>query len=104
MECTLAANFDESSKQIANDRLKNDYGWTDEMIEMRQKINEMTAEHPIYSIHTGVPTDLMNILDSGDQGIRAPFYGHDWPTVREALAPAADLLIEEFNASLDAME
>ena len=104
MECTLAANFDENSKQIANDRLKNDYGWTDEMIEMRQKINEMTAEHPIYSIHTGVPTDLMNILDSGDQGIRAPFYGHDWPTVREALAPAADLLIEEFNASLDAME
>ena len=49
----------------------------------------------------GTPTDMYNMLDSGEYGIRAAFYGLDWPSVRESLAPAVDVMIEEFNASLD---
>lgn len=103
-ECILAANFDENAKEIAEQKLRDNYGWTDDMINMKNKITEMTAEHPMYSIHTGVPSELNTIIDSGDQGIRAPFYGTDWATVREALAPACDVLIDEFNTSLDQME
>lgn len=101
MECTIAASMDPSTVEIGDNKLKNDYSWTDEMVEMRHKLNDMTAENPMYSIHTGCPTDMYNMLDSGEYGIRAAFYGLDWPSVRESLAPAVDVMIEEFNASLD---
>ncbi len=104
MECTIAANLDEGALEIADQKRRDDFGWSDEMIEMRHKLFDMTAEHPMYSIHTGCPTDLYNILDSGETGIRAAFYGHDWPSVRESLSEAADVMIEEFNASLEAVE
>ena len=104
MECILAANSDTGSLEIADRKRKDDYGWTDDMIQMRYRINEMTAEHPMYSIHTGCPTDMYNILDSGEYGIRAAFYGHDWPSVRDSLADAVNVLIDEFNESLDSVE
>ena len=104
MECIIAASYDENAVAIADQKLKDVYGWTDEMVEMRHKVNELTAENPMYSIHTGCPTDLYNILDSGEYGIRAPFYGLDWPSVRESLADAAKVLIDEFNTSMDNFE
>ncbi|MGN0642032.1 MAG: ABC transporter substrate-binding protein [Huintestinicola sp.] len=100
MECILASNQDPGTIEIANQKHRDDYGWTDEMLEMRDRITEMTNEHPMYTIHTGCPTDLYNIIDGGETGIRAPFYGHDWPSVREALVDAAEVLIDDFNASL----
>lgn len=101
MECILAANSDTSALEIADRKRKDDYGWTDEMIEMRHRVYEMTAENPMYSIHTGCPTDMYDILDSGEYGIRAAFYGHDWPSVRDALSDAVGMLTDEFNESLD---
>lgn len=103
MECTIAANIDEGALEIADQKRRDDFGWTDEMVEMRHKIDQMTSEHPMYSIHTGCPTDMYNILDSGEYGIRAAFYGHDWPSVRESLTEAVDIMIDEFNTSLDAV-
>lgn len=104
MECILAANFDEGALAIADQKRRDDYGWTDEMIEMKDKITELTAENPMYSIHTGCPSDMYDLLDSGEYGIRAAFYGHDWPSVRESLADAVTLMTDEFNVSLDAVE
>ena len=101
MECCIAAAMDEDAAAIADRKSKDDYGWTDEMIEMKHKIAEMAKENPVYTIHTGVPNDLSSILDSGEFGIRAPFYGYEWPTVRETLADAAETMIGEFNASLE---
>lgn len=101
MECCIAAALDERTLAIADRKSKEDYGWTDEMIEMSHKMQQMSKENPVYSIHTGVPKDLADMLDSGDYGIRASFYGTEWATVRESLADAADKLINEFNNSLD---
>lgn len=103
MECILAANTDERTKQIARDKNVNDYGWTDEMLEMQDKITEMTAENPVYDIHAGCPTDMYNLIDSGETGIRAAFYGLDWPTVRDTLVDAVQIYIDEFNKEVEAM-
>lgn len=100
MECCIAAGMDENAAAIADRKSKDDYGWTDEMIEMKHTIKELAKENPVYSIHTGVPNDLSSILDSGEFGIRAPFYGYEWSTVRDTLADSVDVLIEEFNSSL----
>lgn len=103
MECILAANADESTQQIALEKRRNDYGWTEEMIEMHAKITEMTRQNPVYDLHAGVQLDLYNLLDSGETGIRAAFYGNDWATVRESILDAVDLYINEFNSSMDSV-
>ncbi|MDE5859561.1 MAG: extracellular solute-binding protein, partial [Oscillospiraceae bacterium] len=102
MECILAANSDDRTKEIALEKRRNDYGWTEEMIEMYDKITQMTRENPVYDLHSGCPTDLYNLIDSGETGIRAAFAGLDWATVRESLVDATDIYIEEFNAQADA--
>lgn len=103
MECVLAANTDERTKEIARDKHINDFGWTDEMLEMQAKINDMTAENPVYDIHAGCPTDMYNLIDSGETGIRAAFYGLDWATVRDTLVDAVQIYIDEFNKEVEAM-
>lgn len=103
MECTLAANSDDRTKQINRDKHINDFGWSEEMLEMKDKIDEMTAEHPVYDLVNGVQPDLNSLVDSGQTGVRAVFQGGDWASVREALDTAAQIFIDEFNAELDAM-
>lgn len=103
MECILAANTDERTREIAKDKHVNDYGWTDEMLEMQAKITEMTAENPVYDIHAGCPTDMYNLIDSGETGIRAAFYGLEWATVRDTLVDAVQVYIDEFNKEVEAM-
>ena len=104
MECVIAANTDERTQEIAREKHINDYGWTDEMLDMQKTIADMTNENPVYDIHAGCPTDLYNLIDSGETGIRAPFYGLDWATVRDSLVSAAEIYIEEFNAQVEAAQ
>ena len=103
MECILAANSDDRTKQINRDKSINDFGWTEEMLAMQDKINEMTAEHPVYDLVNGVQPDLNSHVDSGETGVRAALQGGDWATVRESLDMAAQIYIDEFNKELEAM-
>lgn len=103
MECILAANSDDRTKQINRDKSINDFGWTEEMLAMQDKITEMTAEHPVYDLVNGVQPDLNSLVDSGETGVRAALQGGDWATVRESLDMAAQIYIDEFNKELEAM-
>lgn len=100
MECIIAASKDEGTKAIAKDNYLNVYGWTEEMYDMREKINEMTAENPVYDIHSGCPTDMYNLVDDGEMGIRSSFYGVKWASVRDSLVDAVGTMIDEFNEQL----
>ncbi|MGN0603400.1 MAG: ABC transporter substrate-binding protein [Oscillospiraceae bacterium] len=103
MECCIAASSDERAQQINRDKFINDFGWSEEMLAMKDKIDAMTAEHPVFDLCNGVQPDLNSLVDSGQTGVRAAFQGGDWATVREALSVAADILIDEFNSKLEAM-
>lgn len=103
MECILAANSDERTIEINREKNKNDFGWSDEMLEMSDKISEMTLEHPVYDLTNGVSPDLNSLVDSGQTGVRAAFQGGDWASVRESLDIAAKTYIDEFNTQLEAM-
>ena len=104
MECILASEKDENLQQISDQQMRDNYGWSDEMIEMNHRVTEMAREHPMYSIHGGLTSDLSEILDNGEVGLRAAFYGHDWPSSREEIAATVDMLITEFNDSLNSID
>ena len=100
MECIIASYNDENTRQINLDQMKNVYGWSDEMIEMEATIAELTAENPVYDIMNGVPTDLSEMITSGDTGVNAPLGGKDWYPIREAITDTVDTMIDEFNKSI----
>ncbi len=100
MECIIAASKDEGTKQISRDNYLNVYGWTEEMLEMSDEITALSAANPVYDLHAGCPTDMYNLIDGSEVGIRAAFYGVEWATVRDTLVDAVDVMVDEFNAAL----
>ncbi len=104
MDCILASYKDEGTIQMSKDNYLNTYGWTEEMYDMRTKIDEMTAENPVYDILTGVPTDMSALVDSSEYGIRGSFYGQDWSTIRDSLVDGVGVMIDEFNETLQSGE
>ncbi|MGN0601958.1 MAG: extracellular solute-binding protein [Oscillospiraceae bacterium] len=57
MTCLKVA-ADNGGSEIYEDQLRNDYKWTDEMIEMRKKMYEMVIENPVYDLQDGVSAEL----------------------------------------------
>ncbi len=105
MECVMAANQDENAQQLAVEKRRDDFGWSDEMIEMQQTIVDMSRENPVYDLRAGGPADLYSVLDSGDGGIRSAFVnGTEWSTIRESLSDLCDVYVNEFNEQVSAME
>ena len=38
MECVIASYYDESAAKISAEKHKSDYGWTDEVFEMKAEV------------------------------------------------------------------
>lgn len=58
MDCKRACAMDPGVIQIGKDQQKEDYKWSDEMIEMYQTICDMAKENPVFEFHQGVNDDL----------------------------------------------
>lgn len=100
MECIIASYSDENTKAINTEKMKNDYGWSDEMIEMEATIAEMTAEHPVYDLMNGIPSEVSSIVTSGDNGINAPLNGKEWYPVRDAIVDVVSGELDNFNSAI----
>ncbi len=99
-ECKMVAGKDETAIAVGDAELKNTYGWTDEMIEMKKTVLDMTREHPVYDFYNGTNADITSILDSGETGIRASLQsGKAWSTTRDEIQSAIEEWLEDINAA-----
>ena len=101
IECVIASYYDENTIRINEDKLRNDYGWADEMIEMKKEVARLTQENPVRDVYGGLSTDLSQII--GDS-FNMPLQGTDWYTVRESVNDTVESMIGEINAQIDALE
>ena len=76
------------------EQLKNDYGWTDEMIEMRDRIYQMAAEHPVFEFAQGVSTDISNMTDSIIKKTMHPQETASWTETVQSYKKKLDKAIE----------
>ena len=98
IECLIVSYEDEKAQEITDKLALNDYGWTQEMLDMLKEVNALTNENPVYDFYNGISEDLKSILDSGDGiGMRSPIRGHAWSEVRAAAEESVEAMIEEFN-------
>ena len=104
-ECVLLSNSDEKAIEINDQKYRDDYGWSDELIETNKKINEIARQNPVVDLATGVSADVASITtDGGDQiGLRAALHGYDWATNRETIAGVVEQLVQEADDKITAM-
>jgi ABC-type glycerol-3-phosphate transport system substrate-binding protein len=95
LECTRYAETDEEAHQITLDQYKNDYGWTDEMLEMRDEIYARAAENPVFEFAQGVSSDLSSYTDNIIKNSMNPAESYTWTSTVSEYANALDYLIKE---------
>ena len=98
MKCKLIAAKDENALALEEKQYREDYGWTDEMVDMWYKVRSMTDENPVINIHSGLPTDIANTVDDGLK--QASFNGTDWAVTRENMSGLTQTAIDELNAQI----
>ena len=64
MDCKRACLLDEGIQQIGVEQLKNVYGWSDEMIEMKKTIYDMCKENPVFEFYNGVDDQLSSLFNN----------------------------------------
>lgn len=101
IKCKLTANTDESVKEVNDKKLRSDYGWTDEMVEMYNYVNELTNAHPVVDFYAAVNADVYELLHNPIKD--ASYNGTDWYQTRDERNDVVQSYIDELNEKLKAM-
>ena len=85
-------------EELGEDMTVESYGWTPEMVAMRDKMTEMANEHPVFDFYVGVSNDVTSILDSAETGIRGTLQaGTPWSETVNSCYDVIDALIDDAN-------
>ncbi|MBQ1464086.1 MAG: carbohydrate ABC transporter substrate-binding protein [Ruminococcus sp.] len=96
LDCKRFAIMDEGTKEVADQQFLDDYGWTDEMIAMKDEMQRLADENPAYDLSTGVSTDCADLLDNQ---LRAASRGTPWNETYDAIYATLDTYLEEVNSN-----
>ncbi|MGN0664893.1 MAG: ABC transporter substrate-binding protein [Huintestinicola sp.] len=104
-ECTRLANTNDEAIAIGDQKTKDDYGWSDELIAINKEINEAATANPVVDLATGVSTDVASITTDGGDGIglRAALHGVEWATNRDEISEVVKVLTQEVDDQIKAM-
>lgn len=98
MYCEAAANDSKEAEQITKDQYFNEYGWTDEMWEMRETMFDLLKEHPVFDFYNGVSVDCFDALDNPSKD--AYHNGNSWTQTKEKVYPFVQNEVDKLNTAL----
>ena len=98
LDCKRLTMLNDDIRAIADQQFVDDYGWTEEMIEMKNTLDEMAMAAPVIDFKNGISTDLADLVDSSE-GIRASGKGVLWNETLGALKDPVQTMIDEANNS-----
>lgn len=98
--CEAAAVGSEEAEQITHDQYINEYGWTEDMWEMRNTIYDMLEEHPCFDFYIGVSAEMKEALDNP---IKDSYHQGNiaWTQTKEEIYQRVQTLVDTANASLE---
>lgn len=94
-ECGIVAGMEEDTDEIGREKIKKDYGWTDEMLDHYDECCRLAREYPVYELGSGVSSDFNSIVTS--YATYEPFRGGSYASLREETADTAEVLLAEAN-------
>ncbi len=101
LDCTRYAETDAAAHQITLDQYKEDYGWTDEMLEMRDEIYSLAAQHPVFEFSQGISADLSSLCDNVVRGTMNPAGTNTWAAIVQENKRAIDFLIDDAQTRIE---
>ena len=94
LDCKRFAILDEDTKEIADQQFLDDYGWTDEMLEMKDEMQKLADENAFFDLSTGVSKDCGDLLDSN---LRNSARGTPWNETYDSIYSTVQIYIDEVN-------
>ena len=98
--CEAAAVGSQEADQITHDQYINEYGWTEEMWEMRNTIYDMAEEHPCFEYYKGISDMMFDALDNPSKD--AYHNGNSWIQTREEANGGVQSEVDKANETLGA--
>ena len=86
-------------KNITKEQYFNEYGWTDEMWEMRQTMYDLLEEHPVFDFYKGVSLATFDNLDNPAKD--AYHNGTSWTQTKETIFGSVQSEVDKANASIE---
>ena len=101
LDCEQVTNQAEDIKQITTDTLKNEYKWTDEMIEMRETLYKMAAETPVFDLQDGVSDELSTYMMTVSEATMISGGNETtWTACRTEWEKAVEYVIKDANKNI----
>ncbi len=94
LDCKRFTYTNEEAKAVADSIYVDDYGWTQEMVDMRNEMNDLSTENPVIDLSKGVSADCGDLLDSS---LRLTTRGTPWNETYDSIAATVETYINEVN-------
>ncbi len=97
LNCKRFCAINDEARAIADSIFVDDYGWTQEMVDMREEMNRLARENPVIDVSKGVNKDCADLVDNK---LRLTARGTPWNETFNSINAAVNKIIDEVNASL----
>ena len=104
VECCLAAADDPDTKAVNEQKFRDDFQWSDELIDHYNQINALAEAHPVVELAGGSidDTDIQQTFINDDQhGMKGAFHGTPWSQTREEFSGVIDAVVSDLNGRLN---
>ena len=101
LDCKRFTHLDEDTKALADKQFTDDYGWSQEMLDMKNSMQELAEENPVIDISKGISDDCGELLDDS---LRKAARGTPWNETYESIYATVDKYLEKINAAPEAAD
>lgn len=96
LDCKRFVMMDDTVGEVADKQFREDYGWTDEMVDMQHELQDLAEANTFFDFSAGASKDCEELLD---QQLRAAAkQGVPWNETFDSIDPVVQTLIDDINA------
>lgn len=97
MYCEAAANDSDEAEQITKDQYFNEYGWSEDMWEMRETMFDLLKKNPVFDFYVGISIEMKEYLE--DPSKQAYHAGESWTATMEKIYGFVQGEVDKANQS-----
>jgi hypothetical protein len=95
LDCKRFVYLDEDTRTLSDKQFMEDYGWTQDMIDMKNSMQELAEANPVIDVSMGISKDCGDLLDSN---LRLTSRGVPWNETYDAIYATVDKYLDKINA------
>ncbi len=95
LDCKRYVLMNDEARAAADTMYTENYGWTQEMVDMKESIQELADKNPVLDISRGVSADCGDIIDSS---LRNAARGTPWSETYDSISAVVQNYIDKVNS------